>query len=259
MPTRPARSPSQSRRKHLHRGILLRIALVMTALVCASAATLWQLVNTGPAWYEPPVISDERDQLGDRFENRLLQEAQNIRPPDENWTVRVREDHLNAWLANRLLPWIEHEPDMQWPAELAPPQVHITKKGIDVAVDINMEGAHTIVVARLSPRVTEGGIAIDLERIGAGRLMLPGDPTERVRAVVEDLRKNEQISADLEEYLLKFAEGGDDLIREIKLVDDRRLRLLNVVCNDGSVDLTFRTIPGEKKRGGSDDTNVTDR
>lgn len=227
----------------LHRGFLLRIALVTTVLVCAGAAVLWRLVHAEPVWYQPPIITKETEDFAGVVEYRIIEEAQTIRPADEKWKLRIREDQINAWLATRLIPWIEHEPTMYWPEGLAPPQVHLSKRGIDVGIEIVFEGSHHVVVARILPRVTEEGVAIDLQRIGAGRLLLPGDPAERVREVVEDLRNDENITSEIETFLTQMAEGGEALAREIELADDRRLRLMDLQLDEGFIDLTFRTLP----------------
>ena len=249
MPSRLGHSPLRFHHSQsplsIRRGFLIRIALVATFLLCGGAAVLWRMVHAEPVWYQPPVINEQRDELAGVIEYRIMEEAHAVREVTDEWTVRIYEDQVNAWLANRLLPWIEHEPTLYWPEGLAPPQVHLSSKGIDVGIEIILEDSHQVVVARLSPRVNEsgGGIAIDLERIGAGRLLLPGDQAQRVREVVSDLREDESITAEIEQYITQLAEGGEALASEIELADDRTLRLQNIVCDEGYIDLTFRTLP----------------
>ncbi|MDP7189803.1 MAG: hypothetical protein QGI74_08055, partial [Phycisphaerales bacterium] len=122
-------SPPQSVTRTL--GIALLGAAIALMLL---AAVGWWLAGLTPRWYQPTTATDAAtSELGETAEYRLVEEFQRIRPPEEIWRLRIREDAINAWLTARLKQWLAGR-GVDWPADTTSPQIHITPTGIEVAI-----------------------------------------------------------------------------------------------------------------------------
>lgn len=234
----------------LRRGGVLRRALV--AIVLAGiliGAWLWWGLHTPPSWYDvPDVTVPEVTALADRVELRVLEEATAERDADALWGVRITDEQVNAWLAAKLRPWLEHEGDVDWPAELGPPQMHFEPKGINFAVEV-LEGelAGRIVVLRLTPVIdAEGQLRLTLNRVALGRIGLLGNAMESLVGLLRD-NLDESLQKELA-LALELAGGERAIDPSIALADDRLLVLEAIRLGEGEAFLTCRTLPPVPRR-----------
>lgn len=224
------------------------ILLGACALVVGGAIAVWQMTRIAPAWYAPPPVADPAIiELADRVEYRLVQEAQQIRP-DENppWTLRIREEQINAWLAARLRKWIEREQDGEWPEHLGVPQVQLSKQGISIAVPIQSDSSQRIIVARIHPAILSGRLTLELDQVAIGRLTIPGAPLSYLSQAILDPGTTDADHAEQSDWptqVLRLLDGSESIEPILTLSDGRRVQLLDVHCDEGVIDLTARTLP----------------
>jgi hypothetical protein len=219
---------------------LLTGFLVFVLLSAALAAVLWSLLTTPPTWYRPPDPADGAvARLADQVEHRMLEEVHRIRPETERWTLRVRETHVNAWLAAKLPDWIAHEHGAAWPEDLGTPQIRFREGWVDLAVAVSTDDDRRTVVVRLEPTVEAARLHLRLARVGVGRLALPGRPItallDRVAAAVAAVGEAGEPS------WAELVDGESRPLPEVSLADDRVVRLIDVACRDGAIDLTWET------------------
>lgn len=230
------------------RGKALRRALV--AIVIAATligAWLWWGLHTPPAWFDVPDITEPAvTELADRVELRVLEVATAERDPDTPWGVRITDEQVNAWLAAKLKPWLIHEGDVEWPAELGPPQMHFEPKGINFAVEV-LEGnlAGRVVVLRLRPFIDEAGqLRLMLDRVALGRVGLPGNAVESLAELLRD-NLDEDLQQELA-FALELASGERPIDPSVALADDRILLLEDIRLGEGEAFLTCRTLPPDR-------------
>jgi hypothetical protein len=218
--------------------ILLGACLLLTG----GAAIAWRMTRLTPVWYAPPNAAEASViDLADRVEYRLVQEAQQVRPVDDSWTLRIREEQINAWLSARLKKWIERERGSSWPDQLGTPQVRIEQDGLNVAIPLMSGESSRFIVARINPEMDSGRLRVRLSSVALGRLSIPGAPLAiLVNALGEALPAllPERKSADALDWL----GSGEAIDPVFDLADDRRIRLIGVQLADGWIDLTARTL-----------------
>lgn len=227
-----------------------RIVLVAALALVGAGAFLWQWSKSPPAWYQPPDPGDAKVvALADRFEYGLVEHAQKIRPEGDSWTIRVRAEHMNAWLAARLPAWIAHDAELEWPSTLGTPQVHLEPGVVHLAVPVALSaspanGPTRTVVVSLRPRIVDGGLALTLDRIAMGKLSMSGQPMSNLVSMVEQVApralENEQVQRMIDVL------WGRELIDPVMvLADGRRVRATRVVAFEGFAEITARTMQPE--------------
>lgn len=214
---------------------------IVQAVIAAAAALLllgaaaWWLAGLTPAWYRPPDPNNAATaQLGEAAEYRLVEEFQKIRPEDEVWRLRIPEDAINAWLATRLPRWLAGQ-DVQWPAHLGPPQVHITPAGIEVAIASDDFGGR-IGRFRAGPAITGDRLTLESPTLGFGRLPLPL-PASWIQQDLQDALAG---TDDLG-FLVALLQG-DAIDAAIPLVDHRHIRLHLITLEPGACVLKATTV-----------------
>jgi hypothetical protein len=225
------------------RRLLKSITLAGTlSLLAIGAISTWRLTRMAPSWYAPPDPTSQAVlDLADRAEYRLIEEAQKIRPPDE-WTLRVEDSQVNAWLSARLPQWVRHDADFTWPESIGTPQIQTDGNGIRVALPLQENDASFVVTARLSPRLDDGRLFLQLDRLWLGRIGLPGEPLTRLAEFLEE-HGGEEISALQIGDLLDVLAGRTPIDPIMSLADDRQVELMQIRLGPGRVDLTCRTLP----------------
>lgn len=221
-----------------------RYLLALLIVIALAIFIVWRLSWAAPAWYAPPNPHDETVlALADTVEYRLVEEAQKVRPASsELWTLRVRQEHINAWLSARLQKWIAHDHDLEWPAQLGTPQVRIEPAGISLALPIG-EGTHRrTLLARFTTVMNDGIIRVTVDRVALGRVAMPGEPLSNLLSALSkaapDAFNNTQIKSLID------ALSHDSQINPIlELPDGRRIQLLDVRLNERWIDLTATTLP----------------
>ncbi len=221
-----------------------RIGLALLILLGLAALWLWHLSTLGPAWYAPPNPHDQTViALADTVEYRLVEEVQKLRPAQDNrWTLRVRQQQINAWLAARLPKWIAHEHGSEWPSKLGTPQVRIEADGLSVALPVIEGGGQRIFVARIIPQLADGQLKVQVERIAVGRIGLRGESIANLLAMLADhapqLMDDPQVRS-----IIDALEQRDSIKPEFELSDGRRIQLLNMRLADGWIDFDVVTLP----------------
>jgi hypothetical protein len=183
-------------------------------------------------------------ELAERTEYGLVEAFHKIRADDEPWTVRLGETHVNSWLASRLPAWAEHDETTEWPEELRGPQVRLDEGGIDLAVEIDYEGTARVLVARLTPRLTEEGLQLVVDSVGVGRLGVPGPVAGKVVELLDRLAPGGVVDARTAQEFVGVLTGGAPLDAHIELSDGRRVQLMDMLLTDGAIEFTNRTLPG---------------
>jgi hypothetical protein len=217
------------------------IAVLVLLVVALLALRQWSRMD--PSWYDPPNPADEQvTQLADRVEYRLLEEAQKIRPESDAWTLRVREEQINAWLAARLPEWLAHEQDVDWPEGLGMPQMHLSDGRVTVAVDAGERSGGRVVSIRLAPRLEDHRLYLRLDGLGLGRIPLPGDPSKRLIELARTLAEETSLERPEVDQVLAIMNGEQALDPIVDLADGRRVRLTGISIGRRFVDVTCRTV-----------------
>ncbi len=124
-------------------------------------------------WFDPESDDDPaRSRLGEQVEFRLVEELQKIRPAGESWRLRITDEAINAWLATRLRPWMNHQ-DASWPEGLSSPQIHFARGGIDVGISINGVAGGFPLIFGFQPTLDEGGFRLRPGWVRIGLLPIP--------------------------------------------------------------------------------------
>lgn len=204
-------TPAPTMLKRLRRTALVA-GLVLLPLLGAAAV----LALRAPAWWNPVSRADAA--AADRaaaFEQGIVAEFTRVRGDAADWAIRIRESDVNDWLGTRLPAWLESR------GEPVPTgaQARMQPDAVTVGVRTGLMVAWW--QARLA--VQEGGVGLQDERGGLGRLPVPG---------------------------VGFAVDGGwkqaALEHPIRLADGRKVRILDVESLPGEVRLRLRTEPASR-------------
>ena len=213
---------------------------VVLALGAAGGLIAWRITWQFPAWWAPPDPA-QAQALAERVEYRVVEEAHRIRPEGEAWRIRITEQQINAWLSSRLLQWVAHAHDLEWPQRLGVPQVRVGEGFISLGLAVEEKRGLRFVACRAEPQVLNGRLALTTQRVWLGRLPIPGAPL-RVLASRIDGAAPDRFTADPKvEAALRLLGGALQLDPALRLPDGRRLRLLSVHCRQGAVILQLST------------------
>jgi hypothetical protein len=210
-------------------GTVLLVSLLVIGLFLASAVPT---IHDPPSADDPAVIA-----VAETFEQNFASELTRVRPDQEPWGVRVREEDLNAWLWTRLGPWIAHahgtsafgsEPMLQ--AHVSVDRVVLSTESVTVAFDPR------VVDQELQIRSTSG--------TALGRLPLPGFmfdllidsvPLSALGDSLFDGDGSEQGELSRKPY-------GWVLANRFELHDGRWIELLEIQLDEDEAVLVFRTL-----------------
>ena len=202
----------------------LIISLVTCFVVLTVAIGILSWLSWQPQeWYAPPDYSNpEVASLADRAEYRLNEEFHKVRPSEDVWKLRIKDDAMNAWLSGRLEEWMTHDQEFEIPKELQGAQVHVTQNGVWLAAMITRNGE--------SPRpfsiqlwvwVDEHKLFFEPIAIRLGRVPLP-------------ISVFKQVILDLHDTT-----AGVDVMGP--LMDDRKVEIQAIHLEDGAIVLTCQT------------------
>jgi hypothetical protein len=221
---------------------LKRLVFALVTAIVVMTVVIGSVSRTVPEWYQPPSPQNaEVSRLAERVEYRLVEETRKIREPEDLWTLRVREEQINAWLATRLPEWIAHEQGVQWPPQLGTPQVRVDRGHVALALPVGDDAYRRVVVARLGAEVRDGGLWLSLERVQVGRLAIPGDPLDTLLAMARRTPLQDQIDGTAWKPVLDVLSGREPLEPMLELGDNRRVELMDVRCRRGAIEFTSRT------------------
>jgi len=227
----------------------LRVLIGFTTLFLLSAATLWLLATSSPGWYAPR-FHPEAAALGETVEYRLTEEFQKIRPDNEPWTIRLREDQVNAWLVHRLPEWLAHDAGWTWPDNFGIPQLRFSVDGADCALPVAFEDLTLVCRLTLVPSVTDLGVHLLIRDPGLGRFRLQLLGQERIHALLSARSLPPELKGMNIRQVLGSVAG--DVICEStwNLLDGRPIDVDAVRFGDGYMDLQCRTGYVPRPAGG---------
>lgn len=259
-PVAPAPQGSFLRRRGLSILIAGAIAVGTTILIGVS------LTKRPPSWWHaidtrnPDIIA-----TAERVENGAVTQLTKIRQMDPDgagsppWTIALRAEDANAWLATRLRPWLESQDGQtfQWPKELGQVQVHFDGGRIHVGASMVSENAQQqVLAASIEPQMrSDGGLWLPAKWISLGQLNIPPSwvlktkhapkpVTEAVPDSVAELPQAREFVAAL---------AGKRSVMATPIVrtgDGRRVRIMELRADGGVLYITCQTLPRETSRAG---------
>ena len=175
------------------------------------------------SWYDPPDFNEpEIASLADLAERRMNEEFHKVRPADVVWHLRITEDAVNAWLSGRLEGWLTHDQQIEMPKEVHDPQIHVTKEGVWLAANIEIEGNTPRPLAiELWVWIEDGTMFAEPISVRLGRVPVP-------------LSIFESVMTELKEEM-----RGIDAITP--LMDDREVHILEIELEESAFVLTCQT------------------
>jgi hypothetical protein len=241
-------------------------ALGLAVLGGATALIGAALVQEPPRWWRSidardPALADKAQLV----ENGAATQLTKIRSSGDGsalsapWTVALKAEDANAWLATRLRTWLTSQEGgaLGWPKELGQVQVDFDDGQIRLAASIHAGGAASgssaqVLSASLRPELRDdGSLWMPASNIGLGRLTLPaswmlatsGKGTVGVGDVPESIRALPQTRD-----LVKVISGEAAAMRSatIRIGDGRRVRLLGIDSREGVLLITCQTLPRER-------------
>ena len=223
---------------------LRRILFLVLLLGAAALIWVWAESRRAPAWYRPPDPTDVAVvEMAEQVEYGVVESFHKIRPAEKPWRVRLSDGQINAWLAARLPEWLAHEGSGAWPAGMGLPQINITENGIDVAIQAPVGDGTQLLVSRLAPRIVDGRVRVEVDRVGVGRVAVPGSPAVSIIELIDRIAPAAGMEGDLARQLADVLTGSGEMDARVSLADGRRVELLEMACRDGAIELTSRTLP----------------
>ncbi len=231
---------------HRARAAHLALALALAALALATLACLIivGLARRPPAWFAPVEADPRADAAAVSLENRLGADLSARRPADQPWTIEIREDQANAWLAARLRPWLEYE-GVRWPEDLGRVAVDLAPGRARLGVEAPAVGGGAVLwaVARVH-HGDEPGLRI--ASVGLGSAPIP-------RALAEgwiDRRLADAAGPDVARAVLgALGRPGLPIDRlRVPIDGERTARVERIEITDGLCRLTLRTTRRERGR-----------
>lgn len=202
----------------------LFIFLVCGIAILALTVSVVTWLSLQPqSWYDPPDFNEpEIASLADLAERRMNEEFHKVRPADELWHLRITEKAVNAWLSGRLEGWLTHDQQIEMPEEVHDPQIHVTKEGIWLAANIEIDGnAPRPLAIELWVWIEDGTMFVEPISVRLGRVPIPLPFFESVMSQLkEDMR-------------------GIDAITP--LLDDREVHILEIELEESAFVLTCQT------------------
>ena len=217
------------------RGMSSLAATVVGWVVLALLFAGWS-----PGWFDP-AEADDPDALarGEQVEFRLVEEFQLIRPDSTAWRLRIRDRDVNAWLATRLIPWLRHERDLEWPPDWSRPQVRFAADGVRVAARVrDLWGRDRVVSWGLRVHIRDGVLSVEPGTIHLGRLPLPF-----VHRRVESMLRDAVTETQEEAFgrMLDLVLGTSSVEAIIPLVDSREVVVSGIEMEAGAIVIDART------------------
>ncbi len=233
--------------------LFIFLAVGIALLILTVGIVAWLSLQPQP-WYDPPDFKEPNiASLADLAERRMNEEFHKVRPTDEVWHLRITEQAVNAWLSGRLEGWLTHDQQIEMPKEVHDPQIHVTKEGVWLAANIEIEGGDPRPLAvELWVWIDEGTMFAEPISVRLGRVPVPLSLFESVMAELQnDMRGAEPISVRLGRVpvpLSLFESVMAELQNDMRgveaitpLMDDREVHILGIDFEEEAFVLTCQT------------------
>lgn len=219
-------------------------AAVLTLAACAAVG--WRLSQLRPSWWPPPPDLEAANRVGQQLENAVSATLTDHRPPTDAWTFSISQDHANAWLAGRMPKWFANRsvrvPDRYRGAA-------VSFDGGAMHLTVELQGTGMASSARwlgivVEPSIDTEANEIRLHPVAAriGRLRVPfGMIAGRDLAQRIGLRDDPDRAIQSAAYHTIVTGEPMRIPALFRLDDGRRVRVLGVAIDGGTLTLTCRT------------------
>lgn len=231
---------------------IVKAFVLLLLLIAVAMAVLWRMTWAAPPWYRPAAADDRATAvLAEAVENRIIEEAYKVRPADDTWTLRIRSEQINAWLATRLRRWLIHERNLHWPEQLGTPQVQLTREGIDIALQLSPELRPRVFVIRVVLSIVDDRLYLHFDRLSLGRVPLSHYTLNDLIELAAEYGAEEALQQPESEWLLALLNGKESVEPVGTLTDGRRVRLLAFRLGEGFIDLSVQTLAPQREGAGN--------
>ncbi|MBM4107342.1 MAG: hypothetical protein FJ255_00755 [Phycisphaerae bacterium] len=242
--------------------VWLGAGVVLVGATSVLLILLASLTVVSPGWFDPPGPDDgDARRIAQAVQGVVLTELTAVRATDpvrtpddrgwasEPWGLSLGHEEANAWLATLLPRWLANQ---EWggaaeSVEVA--QVRFRGSSVDLGVRVRSGETTRVLSARFRPFVDkEGGLWIPAERLAIGRLPIPLDWASGQARRAADRYLPRGSAGDpkaraLVARLLGALDGRTPIteVPAIRLEDGRRVRLLSLSVENGTLKAVFRT------------------
>ena len=192
---------------------------------------LWLFVHRPGWWSSAGDRSPEAAAVGAGLEQAVTSEITRVRPPGE-WGFVLGEDDVNAWLVNRLEPWLVSRQDIELPEGVSDPRVRFGDGWIEVGLLSHQIGVPIFTSARFEVRLD--GADLTLLPI-EGRMAFATFDRESLAYISDYLMIDGRTEIDQ-------ATGEVKVPAIIELVDGRRVLLTDLEVVTGEMAVRFKTL-----------------
>ena len=203
--------------------------VLLLAIVIGVAG--WFLLHRPGWWTGAGDRSPRAVAVGTGLEQAITREVTKVREPGP-WGFVLVEDEINAWLVNRLEPWLESRGDVILPADVSDPRIRFGDGWVEVGLLTHQVGFPIFASARFEVRLDGGTLTL----VPLEARMGPKTFDRQALAFLADY-------ALLDDRSELDPSGELRVPAVIDLVDGRRVVLEELEVAPGELGLRFRT-PG---------------
>lgn len=213
-----------------------RILVIVSAVLVIT----WLAVSHRPSWWTSGGDrSAAAEARGVAFENAMVREMTAVREGPASWGFVLVDADVNAWLANRLDPWIASRGNIDLPVGVDDPRIRFIDGGIEVGVEGPLGGVATarfkISLDGDDLLLTPGGGGIGLFSLGEASAKSAASAIVEMFGGADGLRLGDvRLEAD----------GRVRMPAVIPLADGRRVQLDDLEIVVGELAVRFRTTGG---------------
>ena len=211
-------------------------------MVVAVAVVLWYRSKARPEWWAPPNPQDPHiAEVADRVEYQLVEQAQLVRPMEDEWGVRVHESQINAWLASRLPKWLAHHDLREWNEAVRLVQVHVEDGALTIGAQISGGLQPRVVSVRLVPTLEDGRLAVVADSVSVGRISIGTAPIDRAVEELRDAVTSEVLNDPAVVDIIETLRGERTWPAEFTLADGRLVEVFELTLERGAISARCRT------------------
>ncbi len=189
------------------------------ALAVSALGTIFVLLCVPPS--QRAKLPSNASERGEAFEHALAAAVTKIRPVGNEWAIAIDPADINAWLATRLIKWIDHDPSL----EHLRPLTEVRLASVSGALQVESPYGPFIASICFTPVIEGERLAVHVARPRIGRVPLWGVASEEVERLRAHLALSEPHAR-----------------AQLLLADGRRVELREIVCEAGRIVLLFATV-----------------